>query len=309
MNNFSLTTAAPDSPALDALVTEVRSLYGEAVNAVLLYGSCLRSGDLYDGLVDLYLIVDNYSDIYDRPSRTLANHLMPPNVFYIEVPVGDKTVRSKYAILSTAAFNQGVQHWFQSYIWGRFTQPTAIAWHRDEESRLRIEENFQLATTTFLENALPALPASGSVRELWRDALQLSYHTELRAEKVGRTSELTDNAIDHYVALTRAVTARLPFTLQVTGNGADATYQADIDASKRQRARFAWPLRQVQGKILSMIRLLKALSTFEGGLDYLAWKLERHSGQEVIIPDRVRRLPLIFIWGLMWRLYRRGVFR
>ena len=33
MNNVSLTTAAPDSPALDALVTEVQSLYGEAVNA------------------------------------------------------------------------------------------------------------------------------------------------------------------------------------------------------------------------------------------------------------------------------------
>jgi hypothetical protein len=120
---------------------------------------------------------------------------------------------------------------------------------------------------------------------------------------------LTDNAIVHYVAVTRAVTGRLSFPLQVTGNGADANYQADIDAAKRRRARVAWPLRQVQGKVLSILRLLKALSTFEGGLDYLAWKLERHSGQEVVIPDRVKRFPLIFIWGLMWRLYRRGVFR
>ena len=55
--------------------------------------------------------------------------------------------------------------------------------------------------------------------------------------------------------------------------------------------------------------LLKALFTFEGGLDYIAWKLERHSGQAVEIPERVRRWPLIFIWGLFWRLYRRGVFR
>jgi hypothetical protein len=305
----SLSTPAPDSPALDALVTEVQSLYGEAVNAVLLYGSCLRSGDMHDGLVDLYLIVDNYNDIYDRPSRALANHLMPPNVFYIEVAVGDKTVRSKYAILSSASFNQGVQYWFQSYIWGRFTQPTAIAWSRDEESQLRIEENFQLATTTFLEKTLPALPASGSVRELWRDALQLSYHTELRAEKIGRTSELTDNAIDHYVALSRAVTGRLSFPLQINGEGHEASYQVDIDGAKRRRARFAWPLRQVQGKTLSVLRLAKALYTFEGSFDYMAWKLERHSGQEIVIPDRVKRFPLIFIWGLMWRLYRRGVFR
>ena len=33
-------------------------------------------------------------------------------------------------------------------------------------------------------------------------------------------------------------------------------------------------------------------------------------GAETIeVPDRVRRYPLLFIWGLFWRLYRRGVFR
>jgi len=309
MSNLSATAVAPESPALAALITELQSQYGEALNAVLLYGSCLRSGDLYDGLVDLYLVVDSYREIYSRRSLALANHLLPPNVFYIEVPEGEKTVRCKYAILSSLDFNQGVQHWFQSYIWGRFTQPTAIAWCRDEESRLRVEENFQLATITFLSNALPALPTTGSVRELWRDGLQLSYHTELRAEKIGRTTELTDSAIDHYVALTKVVAELLPFGLQVEGEGVDATYQTTMADNERRRARFSWPLRQLQGKLLSVLRLLKALSTFADGLDYLAWKLERHSGQEVIIPDRVKRYPLIFVWGLMWQLYRRGVFR
>jgi len=60
---------------------------------------------------------------------------------------------------------------------------------------------------------------------------------------------------------------------------------------------------------MSVLRLLKGLFTFEGGLDYIAWKLERHSGQTVEIPDKVRRRPLLHIWGLFWRLYRRGVFR
>ena len=65
----------------------------------------------------------------------------------------------------------------------------------------------------------------------------------------------------------------------------------------------------VQGKLLSILRLTKALFTFEGGLDYIAWKLERHSGQPIEIPPRVRRWPLVFVWGFMWKLYRRGVFR
>ena len=70
-----------------------------------------------------------------------------------------------------------------------------------------------------------------------------------------------------------------------------------------------WPVRRVQGKMLSITRLVKALFTFEGGLDYIAWKLERHSGEKVVIPDRVRRAPLIFLWGFFWSLYRRGIFK
>ncbi len=309
MKQQHLSTPAPESPALDALIDTLRARYGNAVNAVMLYGSCLRSGDLFDGLVDLYLIVDRYRDVYPRSLSRLSNQLLPPNVFYIEVPVGERIVRCKYAILSSAAFKRGVAHWFQSYLWGRFTQPTAIAWHRDDDSRQQLERNFHMATRTFLNNTLPALPARGSVRELWRDALQLSYRTELRAEKIGRTTELTDSAIDHYVALTIAAATSLPFPLQINGEGCEAEYQAHITAPRRTLASISWPLRRVQGKLLSIARLLKALFTFEGGLDYLAWKLERHSGQKVEIPERVRRLPLIFIWGLMWRLYRRGVFR
>jgi hypothetical protein len=71
----------------------------------------------------------------------------------------------------------------------------------------------------------------------------------------------------------------------------------------------AWLLRRIQGKTLSILRLVKALFTFEGGLDYIAWKLERHSGQEIVIPDRVRRRPLIHMWGFFWQLHRRGIFK
>ena len=58
--------------------------------------------------------------------------------------------------------------------------------------------------------------------------------------------------------------------------------------------------------MLSIMRLLKALFTFEGALDYIAWKLERHSDEPIIIPDKVRRAPLIHIWAFSWGLYRRG---
>lgn len=305
-----LQPALADSPALSALVDALRARHGEAVNAILFYGSCLRSGDLFDGLVDLYLIVDGYRACYGRGARALANWLLPPNVFYAEIRVGDRVVRAKYAVLSSADLRNGTsRRWFHSYLWGRFTQPTALAWRRDEDAGRRIGAGLASARRTFLERVLPRLPAAGGVRELWRQGLQLSYGAELRAESAGRSAELTAAAVDYYIAATRAAAATLRWPLTLEGEGAETRYRAEIPALSRGLSHAGWLLRTMQGKLLSVARLLKALFTFEGGLDYIAWKLERHSGQRIEIPPRVRRHPLIFVWGLFWRLYRRGVFR
>jgi hypothetical protein len=302
--------APPDSPALHALVEALRRRHGETVNAILFYGSCLRSGDLFDGLVDLYLIVDSYTAFYTRKTRALANWVLPPNVFYTEIRVAGRVMRAKYAVISSADLRNGTsRRWFHSYLWGRFTQPTALAWCRDEAARRLIEASFVSARRTFLERVLPRLPAAGRVRDLWQQGLQLSYGAELRAESAGRSAELTAAAVDYYVAATREAATALRYPLTLEGNGDDIRYRTEIPALSRALSRAGWILRTAQGKLLSVARLLKALFTFEGGLDYIAWKLERHSGQRIEIPPRVRRYPLIFIWGLFWRLYRRGVFR
>jgi hypothetical protein len=301
---------APDSPALRALVEALRRRHGDALNAILLYGSCLRSGDFFDGLVDLYLVVDRYTDFYTRKLRALANWLLPPNVFYTEIHVADRLVRAKYAVLSSADLRKGTsRRWFHSYLWGRFTQPTAVAWCRDEAARQEIEAALASARRTFLERVLPRLPANGRLRDLWEQGLRLSYGAELRAESARRSRELTEAALDYYAAATREAAATLRFPLVLEGSGTDARYAAAVPRFSRRMSRPVWVLRAAQGKLLSVARLLKALFTFDGGLDYIAWKLERHSGQRIEIPARVRRHPLIFVWGLFWRLYRRGVFR
>jgi len=99
----------------------------------------------------------------------------------------------------------------------------------------------------------------------------------------------------------------LNYPLNISATATD--YLAQIPASRRLISRVGWKIRTLQGKFLSLARLIKALFTFDGALDYVAWKLERHSGVHIEIPDRVRRYPLIFIWGMFWDLYRRGVFR
>jgi len=40
------------------------------------------------------------------------------------------------------------------------------------------------------------------------------------------------------------------------------------------------------------LRLLKATAAFEGGVDYILWKIERHSGITADIEPRLKRRPL-----------------
>ncbi len=309
-NRLMAATPAPRHPALLHLIEALREKHGDCVAAVLYYGSCLRSGNPYEGLVDLYLIVDNYRCANASRLAALWNWLLPPNVFYAEFTHADQTLRCKYAILSLDDLRRGTSgRWFHSYLWGRFSQPTALAWCRNTEVREQVANSLAQALLTFLDRVLPALPEQGSAQSLWSGGLKLSYRAELRAESGGRSAELTAANLAFYEQVTAEAVPLLHWPVTLAGVTGQLTYTSRIGKFARLRNRLGWTLRIAQGKLLSLARLLKALFTFEGGLDYIAWKLERHSGVPVDIPDKVRRYPLIFIWGLFWRLYRRGIFR
>jgi len=296
--------------ALDAVAVQLRGLHGNSVNTMLFYGSCLRSNDPFEGIVDLYLLVDSYDTFYRHKIKAFGNWLLPPNVFYREFDVGHSTIRVKYGVLSITDLRHGLSgRWIHSYLWGRFSQPVDILWCRDESLRTTIEACLQQAAATFLTRILPRVPDSGLVSELWEQGLRLSYSAELRSEGIDRAKELVAFALEHYVSVSKAVAPASRYRLQITGSGTSARYTASVAGRSRIAGYWAWALRRVLGKFLSLARLIKALFTFEGGLDYAVWKLERHSGQSIEIPERVRRHPLIFVWPLFWRLYRRGVIR
>jgi len=301
----------PDTDStLAALLQQLRERHHGAVNSILLYGSCLRGGDIFDGLVDLYLVCDSYGAAYAGHGLALINWLLPPNVFYAELVHEGKTLRSKYALISTADFRRGCStRRFESYIWGRFAQPVRIVYCRDRSSRASVEQCLLQASRTLLQRALPRLPASGTVFDLWRGALALSYGTELRAEHSGRAAELAQVSLGHFAAVTRQLQGALDFPFSVYEHEQTLHYRADIPGYQRASGWLGWLLRRICGKLMSVLRLLKGLFTFDGGIDYVVWKLARHSGQEVVVPERVRRFPLLFMWGFFWRLYRQGVFR
>ncbi len=302
-------SAYKPGPDLLALRDALLERYGDATQAMLYYGSCLRSGNAADGLVDLYVIVDDYQNAYKKHGVALLNTLLPPNVFYLEVPLTKNKIRAKYAVLTLNDFQRGTsRRWFHSYLWARFAQPVGLLYTCNNAITQQIYTHLGQAVITFLYRVIPRLPDSLTIAEIWQEGFKLTYKAELRPEKTDRAQLLFSRYESDFKTRALAAFPSLPFNITV--DPADnSRYQITIPTHLSRFSRISWALRFAQGKLLSVLRLCKATLTFQGGIDYIIWKLERHSGQEIEVTPRLRRYPLIFVWGLMWRLYRRGVFR
>ena len=293
-----------------ALVEELLTRHGDAVQAVLFYGSCFRTGDDGEGVVDLYVLVDSYRSLSRTWMQAYLYKLVRPTVFYLEVPGEGRVVRCKYAVLSLSDFEQGTtRRWFHSYLWGRFAQPTGVLYARSDRVRERVQAALAQATLTFITRVLPLVPPGFDARQLWQRGLSLSYRAELRAEPQGAVARLVDAAPDYYEEVTGVAMKAVPFPVDVAGGASSHRYHARLSAWTRYAGRVAWGLRQVQGKLLSLVRLFKGLFTFRGGIDYILWKIERHSGVRVELTPRLQRHPLLARGVIVWRLYRRGAFR
>ncbi|EXS68165.1 hypothetical protein BF95_24145 [Sphingobium sp. Ant17] len=60
---------------------------------------------------------------------------------------------------------------------------------------------------------------------------------------------------------------------------------------------------------MSVVRLAKASFTYAGGIDYLAWKINRHAGTAITIKPWQRRWPLLGAVTLLPALFRSGAIR
>jgi len=278
----------PAPPEVTALVAAARERFGGRLVAALFYGSCRQRGTP-EGVVDLHVLVDDLRAALG-PWGARACRLLPPNVHYLETSVDGTVVRGKVAVLSQRQFFRGVARAaFHSYFWGRYAQPLTIVGADDPEP---LVEALVTAVETLAWRAWPRLPEPESGVAYWTEALRLSYRAELRPEGRDRPA---------------ALVAAYPEFFRATGEAVLATHAARPGPTAAARA--DWALRIAWGKWLSLLRLLKGLATFAGGLDYVAWKLERHTGRRVEIPPRVRRRPWLYVWPLVWRHWRKGTFR
>jgi hypothetical protein len=293
--------ARPLPFAIDAFAAAIRARFGTDVAALLFYGSCRRE-DQPDGLYDLYVLIDSYRCL-PWLQRAMASCL-PPNVYFLAVSTDVGPRRAKCTVVSRSDFRRGNARWFHSYLWGRFCQPVSLAYCRDGAIHTEVLDCLAAAVVTFLSRSACLIDGVFDTEGLWTEGLRTSYATELRSEGPDRAAALFSAHADYYTDVTRAAAAQTPLATTPDGR-----WRAALPQSARRRGRVAWRIRRVTGKLLALARILKAAATFEGGFDYIIWKLERHSGRTIDVPDRVRRRPALHMWAFFWQLYRAGVFR
>ena len=300
-------SSRPTPPVLGTLVHALEERFGDALEAVLHYGSCLHAGDPADGVVDLFAVVRDYGRAYPGAVLRAFNRLLPPNVFYIEVGSGAGKLRAKCAVLSRADFEAGTSRWFHSYVWARFAQPCRVLHARDEATLAWVHETLARSVLTFHARVLPTMAGEeADAAGLWSKGLSLTYAAELRPEGEARAHWLVERSLPDYASLTAAAAPALAPLLQESAPG---RYRVAATEAERRRCLARWRLRRWQGKLLSLLRLGKSALTFAGAADYVAFKIERHTGKAFEVTPFMRRHPFLSAPLALVKLLRRGALR
>lgn len=280
------------------LLSELRARCGEHVRAVLLYGSYLRGAR--DTLLDFYVVVDDYRGALGSWFSAVFARVLPPNVYYLTVGEGSDRLRAKYAVVTMRQLRREAAGGLHPYFWARFAQPARIVYARNAADGAELLQVVEQCVRTFVRRVAPTLNGDFSSREFWARGFALTYRAELRSESTGRSDAIVEHDPEYYDEVLAAV---------ADGEHLERVRDEYRAVRPTRAASIEWAGVIALGKILSAGRLIKGALTFEDALDYILWKIERHSGVRVEATERQRRYPLIFAWPLVWRLYRRGAFR
>jgi hypothetical protein len=295
--------AVPALPQVQAFVAHIAAQYPGAARAVLFYGSCLRSEQLEGQMLDFYLIVSDYEAAYDRPWLAKWNRRLPPNVF----PFQHEGLMAKVAVLSEQDFHDLNRPTASAVsVWARFAQPSRLVWAADEAARIMAARAISGAAPTLLNAALAFAEREVDVLDLWQTGFRMTYDAELRAERNDRPASVVEFDPERYLRFGQAALQHTPIANELRG---DKVHILPDPQGRIMQERGRWPSLRRNGKLLTVARLAKAAFTYAGGIDYLAWKINRHAGTQIEIKPWQRKWPLVAALFLVPKLLAKGAVR
>lgn len=306
------------SPAVAPFVDHFRRVFGEALAAVVFYGSKLDDQLATDtSFFDFYLICDDYRRFYRRRRDRWLASFLPPNIYYLELerPAGGKST-CKYCVISLADLKKHVAPDAKDfYHLGRFSKRLAVIWWREPFERDEVLGACYQAMETLTPHALNKVGAVFTLPELIRRALALSYEGEVRLEKTDEKVEalyriaepfyraIWAHLLEQYRAFDPELfRPRLPeddpetyyLRRPASQHAAQLRETAALIRRSRRRAKARWP---------------KSILLTDNWVDILLAKVERTYGVKLELTPRERRWVLILGWRHFFRLRREGKIR
>jgi hypothetical protein len=291
-------------PQVHSFAAHIAGQYPDAARAVLFYGSCLRTEQLEGLMLDFYLIVSDYEAAYGKGWLATWNRRLPPNVF----PFEHDGLIAKVAVLSEKDFHDLNRADASAVsVWARFAQPSRLVWAADDAARKTAALAISGAAPTLLNGALAHMVNEDDVLALWELGFALTYGAELRAERKDRPASVIEFDPDRYRAFGKAALLHTPIPNALAEDGKVRLLPDPERRAHREKQR--WPALRRRGKLLTVARLAKAAFTYAGGIDYLAWKINRHAGTKIEIKPWQRRWPLVAALVLVPKLLMKGAVR
>jgi hypothetical protein len=296
---------APPSEDTARLATFLARAFGTTTSAIIHYGSHAQSSDARpESAHDFFVIVNRYADAYESLSSTAhpsysprtataLAHLLPPNVISLTLSERGRKLRAKCAVLSTRDLRRlcsprAADHFAR----GRLFQHVQLVWTRDARSRQEALDALLGARVGTFDWSRPYLPSVFNAESYCRRLLETSFAAEIRPEGGERIAALIAAQRDVVLPVYDSLLQWLVKSRIVTQEGNVYRLTAPVGVARRVTTRL-WFLKS---KVRATARWLKYVALYEGWLDYIVQKIARRSGRTIVLTERERRWPLIFLW-------------
>jgi hypothetical protein len=296
-----------------AAASTLARLGGGAVAGIVFFGS-RRSGaaraDSWSAH-DFFVIVRAYLPFYEalhargvihRGPRLMAlvSRVLPPSQVSLRLEE-DEPFHAKCSVIDLRSFRRETSFRRRDHFCiGRLFQPSEVVYAASKEIAEDLLDALVSAHTETYSWVRPWLAPRFDAPGYCLTLLRVSLGQEIRPEPEGRAQALfaaqEAELVPAYALLLRDLVAA--GELSPGPEGFALVRPVGFAERLRLRAYF-W-----RSLVRATVRWAKHIVTFEGWLDYIVRKVQRHEGTALELSPRERRLPLLFLWPRLFRYLR-----
>jgi hypothetical protein len=300
-------------PALDAAVQRLANACGQELEAVVFFGS-RRTGASHanaHSAYDAFVVVREYRSFYERLRSAgltgkrpglmaQVSRWLPPTQYSLRFP--EEGVHLKAAVIRLDTYRRETSPRRRDHFCsGRLFQPSRVLYAAGPEARDAVVAGLVEAHRATWTWARPWLPAVFDAESYGVSALRVSMSWEIRPEPHGRADALWAAQRQEQVAVFGVLLEELREAGELRAVG-ERLFAPSRPLGGLERLRLDLYFRR--SLVRATARWLKHVVTFEGWLDYILRKANRHAGEPIELSDRERRWPWVFLWGRLFRYLR-----